>query len=401
MNRIPLAILYSILPRHFTIAGQSNLSPTELSHITSLIKLYGVDIKNNVKTNNTITITWPKQLGHHTDTIPLSLIRIAQGLSRKEFSKRIEQSKPKPLLPLSPRIFSYSTSLNIYDILSTINKDGMVILKKDSNYISEGIINEEDTHTVLHLANVLSNGIGALKTIYGTSFVVTPVSNAINVAYTTSKLSLHQDLPYYESPPGLQILHCLRNDTSVIGGESTFLDGFHLADRFLKRYPSYFRILSNTSTCFQKLHYEREIPVHMLYHRPIIQVTHPLGQRKPPTIVALYWSPPFENPSLALCERSRRSEFMDARNAFADFIDEAKDTTDLLEMRYQPGDIVIFNNRRMLHGRNEFVIKGKAMRTLAGCYVNVDDWKSTLSVESSKQNKLQENFKRVGNGDAF
>lgn len=397
MNRIPLSILYSILPRHFTIAGQSNLSPSDLSRVTFLIKTYGVEIKNNI--NKTITITWPKQLGY-TDTIPLSLIRLAQGLSRKELLKRIEKAQPKPLLPLFPRIYSFNSfnSLNIYDILSTINKDGIIILKKENNSISEGI-NEEDT--VLNLAKLLSNGIGAMNTIYGKSFIVTPVSNAVNVAYTTSKLSLHIDLPYYESPPGLQILHCLCNDHSVIGGEATFIDGFHLAKCFEKRYPSYFHILSNTSTCFQKIHYDRDIPVHMLYHRPIIQVTHLLGRRKP-TIVGLYWSPPFENPSLALCERSRRNEFINARNAFADFIDEVKDTPDLLEMRYQPGDIVIFNNRRMLHGRNEFQIEGKAMRKLVGCYVNVDEWKSTLAVLSKRyrHDKLQD-YKRVGNGDVL
>ena len=31
-----------------------------------------------------------------------------------------------------------------------------------------------------------------------------------DIAYTGEKLSLHMDLLYYESPPGLQLLHCLR-----------------------------------------------------------------------------------------------------------------------------------------------------------------------------------------------
>ena len=31
-----------------------------------------------------------------------------------------------------------------------------------------------------------------------------------NIAFTGSPLPLHQDLVYYESPPGIHLLHCLR-----------------------------------------------------------------------------------------------------------------------------------------------------------------------------------------------
>ena len=34
--------------------------------------------------------------------------------------------------------------------------------------------------------------------------------NPINVAYSDAALALHTDLAYYESPPGLQFLHCIR-----------------------------------------------------------------------------------------------------------------------------------------------------------------------------------------------
>lgn len=38
------------------------------------------------------------------------------------------------------------------------------------------------------------------------------------------------DLVYYESPPGLQLLHCTRFDEEVQGGASTFLDCFEMAE---------------------------------------------------------------------------------------------------------------------------------------------------------------------------
>jgi gamma-butyrobetaine dioxygenase len=41
------------------------------------------------------------------------------------------------------------------------------------------------------------------------------VPDPINVAYSTLGLVMHQDLVYYESPPGLQLLHCMRFDDEI------------------------------------------------------------------------------------------------------------------------------------------------------------------------------------------
>ena len=41
-------------------------------------------------------------------------------------------------------------------------------------------------------------------------FRVESVPQPINVAYSSAYLSYHMDLVYYESPPGLQFLHCVR-----------------------------------------------------------------------------------------------------------------------------------------------------------------------------------------------
>jgi len=42
------------------------------------------------------------------------------------------------------------------------------------------------------------------------SFDVKSVPSPINIAYSNVALGLHMDLMYYESPPGLQLLHCVR-----------------------------------------------------------------------------------------------------------------------------------------------------------------------------------------------
>jgi hypothetical protein len=52
----------------------------------------------------------------------------------------------------------------------------------------------------------------------------------INIAYSNAGLDLHMDLAYLESPPGLQLLHCLQFDEDIQGGLSQLLDGFRVAE---------------------------------------------------------------------------------------------------------------------------------------------------------------------------
>ena len=52
------------------------------------------------------------------------------------------------------------------------------------------------------------------------------------------------DLCYYESPPGLQLLHCLRFDESIAGGESTLIDAFAVARALRRSQPRAFADLA-------------------------------------------------------------------------------------------------------------------------------------------------------------
>lgn len=48
------------------------------------------------------------------------------------------------------------------------------------------------------------------RTIYGELFDVRVDVNPLNLAFSGSPLEFHNDLIYYESPPGIQFLHCLK-----------------------------------------------------------------------------------------------------------------------------------------------------------------------------------------------
>jgi hypothetical protein len=108
------------------------------------------------------------------------------------------------------------------------------------------------------------------KTIYGDIFDVKVDENPINIAYSNVSLGFHMDLMYYESPPGLQFLHCIKFDQEIEGGESIFLDSFQVAEEFRFKYPNLFDNLTRIPATFQKLHFKRESPVCMIYQRPHI-----------------------------------------------------------------------------------------------------------------------------------
>jgi Taurine catabolism dioxygenase TauD, TfdA family/Gamma-butyrobetaine hydroxylase-like, N-terminal len=100
-------------------------------------------------------------------------------------------------------------------------------------------------------------------TIYGDRWDVKSDPQPINVAYSDVELDFHMDLAYYESPPGIQFLHCVRFDECVAGGESLFVDAFHAAMSMRIENPDGFRTLTRIPATFQKIHFDRKRPVSM------------------------------------------------------------------------------------------------------------------------------------------
>ena len=135
------------------------------------------------------------------------------------------------------------------------------------------------------------------RTIYGEIFDVKVETNPINIAYSDAELGFHQDLVYYESPPGMQFLHCLRFDDCITGGESRFLDIMRATRMFRRLHPLHFDTLARIPATFQKVHFERSRPVCMVYRRPhIVLANATTSSAQQSKIVAVNWAPPFEGP---------------------------------------------------------------------------------------------------------
>jgi hypothetical protein len=215
--------------------------------------------------------------------------------------------------------------------------------------------NDEGLFTLLH--QVVMNGFSVIKQVpcvdkevkrvaeriapvshsflYGEVFDVIAEQNPVNIAYTNNKLKHHLDLAYYESPPGLQLLHALRFDTSVQGGESTFVDTFAIAEEFRHLYPTEFQIFCRVPATFKKHHLNRSNPAIMEFQRPHIQ----LNSRN--EVIGVFWSPPFEGPLRVRFEDVK--PYYQAYKIFHELVESGKHT---IEFKLQQGDLVIFNQRR-------------------------------------------------------
>ena len=277
--------------------------------------------------------------------------------------------------------------------LRAINADGLAVIRGTPT----------ESGTVAKLAS----SVGAPShDLYGTTFDVVSTKNPINVAYTSEGLDFHVDLVYYESPPGLQFLHCLQFDEDVRGGESTFVDGVAAAEAFRRVEPYAFDTLSRVPATFQKHHADRDHPVRMVYQRPHFDVHPRYG-----SVVGVHWAPMFEGPLRA--SRKEADAYYRSKSRFVEFLEKECDEFKLC-FKLEKGDCVVFNNRRMLHGRNAFSVEGSGKtiadddyaRWLQGCYLNVDDYLNAFRVRSGVSPESGDGLyalgeTRTGSGNAY
>lgn len=200
------------------------------------------------------------------------------------------------------------------------------------------------------------------ETNFGALFNVRSTPDANDLAYTSIALDPHTDNPYRTPVPGIQLLHCLVNETS--GGLSTLVDGFAVAQALRAREPEAFRVLSSTPVRFRYLDVDSELTASA---PPIeLDVT---GELK-----TIHFSPRLD--FVPLLPRAQLEAYYRARRSF-DHRLRAPD----FEIRFllKDGDLVMFDNCRLLHGRTGFD-PAEGLRHLQGCYIDIDGPRSLYRV---------------------
>ncbi|MDE2306437.1 MAG: TauD/TfdA family dioxygenase [Gammaproteobacteria bacterium] len=191
-------------------------------------------------------------------------------------------------------------------------------------------------------------------TNYGEVFDVRSVPQPENLAYSDLGLGLHTDNPYREPVPGFQALHALV--TSPDGGESLFADGFALAEHLREVAPAQFDCLTRTAVPFRY----RSADAELYAERPLIQLS------CTGTIAAVHYN----NRSIAPLPlpAGAAERFYAAYRAFAALLREPRFQ---LRCRLRDGELVVFDNQRILHGRTAFS-SARHPRHLRGCYLTRD-----------------------------
>jgi gamma-butyrobetaine dioxygenase len=199
-------------------------------------------------------------------------------------------------------------------------------------------------------------------TNFGELFDVRSTPDASDLAFTALHLDAHTDNPYRSPVPGVQLLHCLVNETS--GGSSTLVDGFAVAEALRTRDSDAFEILSST-------------PVRFRYRDPrteLVASAAPIDIDAGGRVRTIHFSPRLD--FVPLGPREALSRYYRARRVF-DHMLRAPEFE--IRFRLNAGDLVMFDNCRLLHGRTGFDPR-EGLRHLQGCYIDIDGPRSLYRV---------------------
>lgn len=199
---------------------------------------------------------------------------------------------------------------------------------------------------------------------FGDFYDVVSMPNPNAVAYTSMGLELHTDLVNWGSPPDIQMLCCLAN--SVEGGGSLFVDGFQVAEDLRQEDPESFALLS-------------QHPLSFRFHDASCDIaTDALS---------------IELDSYGALKRVRFNNWLRSTMqlpedliepmyaAIAAFWKRLRDQKYRLQLRLAAGELITYDNSRVLHGRESFDAN-TGHRHLQGCYMNKEDLTSKLAVLS-------------------
>jgi gamma-butyrobetaine dioxygenase len=204
-------------------------------------------------------------------------------------------------------------------------------------------------------------------TNFGAYFDVRSVPDANDLAYTSIFLDPHTDNPYRSPVPGVQLLHCLVNETS--GGLSTLVDGFAAAEALRAQDPDAFGILARTPVRFRFRDTDTEL----------VRSASPIELDGAWRIEAVNFSPRLDY--VPLLRPQELAAYFRARKAFDHLLRSPR-----FEIRFllESGDLMMMDNRRLLHGRTAFDPR-EGLRHLQGCYIDLDGPRSLYRVLRRRQ----------------
>jgi len=195
---------------------------------------------------------------------------------------------------------------------------------------------------------------------FGLLWDVQSKPQADSLAYTAVPLTPHTDLVSRTVQPGVQFLHCLVFEAT--GGDSTLVDGFACADELRRSDPAAFDVLTTTPIPYRYHSDDCDIAA----RGPMIRLD-PEGELDEIRYSNALMAPLAVDPD-------RMTELYRSVRAFTSLLRSDEFT---FRTRLDPGDVMTFDNHRVLHGRESFDPQS-GPRHLQGTYIDRDDLLSRL-----------------------
>lgn len=189
---------------------------------------------------------------------------------------------------------------------------------------------------------------------FGWVFDVRAEPSPTDLAYTPIALSAHTDQPYRRPVPGIQLLHCLRNDAP--GGDSTLVDGIAAAAALATEDPEAHDALAGVET-----EWRYDTGDDTVVGRARV-LEYDADGRLRQIRFSTKLDSPVQRPGVDL------DTYYRGRRRLAEWLD---DPAHQVVFRLEPGDAVVFDNHRLLHGRTAFD-PSLGSRHLQGCYIDHD-----------------------------
>lgn len=192
------------------------------------------------------------------------------------------------------------------------------------------------------------------RTNFGVHFDVVSMVEPNSNAYTALPLRCHTDLPNWEQPPGFQFLHCLVNEAE--GGESVLVDGFRVADALRSEDREAFELMTQVPLDF---HFEDDVS-DLRSRAPAIGLDHDGEVTEVRFSIAVMGTLSIPG-----------DRMVDTYRAYRKLAALFRDPRFTVRHALAPGELIVFDNRRVLHGRTGFdPVTGR--RHLQGAYVDRD-----------------------------
>ncbi len=198
----------------------------------------------------------------------------------------------------------------------------------------DGFALVEDCPTTEESVEQLAAAVGYVRnSIFGGVWSFEADAAMDDSAYSNESLRPHTDGTYTLDPPGVQILLCMAKNGT--GGESILVDGFRVAEQVRSEQPDVFKHLSDLTITGSYVGDGEHLSAH-----------HPVFRSDGDTLVQVCFNN-YDRAPMKLPEDKMRLLYEGIRVVDNLFNAEA------MQWRYtlQPGEAIVFDNWRLLHGR--------------------------------------------------